>query len=134
MMRKEPDITRWIRRIAAGFIARAGLDQLGHFVIWIVVGMTSQTVKQSVTAASGVLLLALAAALWVRRAIRPILLASVPLAVIATALSYRVALAERGIAIASRQAVPMWVAFAVFVIVATYAARWVWRQDPRGAR
>ena len=122
-----------IRRHVAVFIAITSLRELTPLVIWLAFGTAPQTVEQSVSIASGVLLLALAAALWSGRAIRPALLASAPVAVIATALSYRVALAERGIAVASRQALPMWVGFAVFVVIAAYAAWWMWRQAPRAA-
>ena len=123
----------WSRRYIALFIALAGLRDLTPLVLWLFFAAGPQTMAERVEIASGGLLLALAAALWTGRAVRPALLASAPIVVSATALSYHAALVERGVEVTSRQALPMWGALAVFAVLAGYAVRWMWRLTPRAA-
>ena len=123
----------WTRRYLSVCIAVMGLRDLTPLLIWLAFGTAPQTAEQRVSIAAGLLILILAAALWAGRGIRPALLASVPVAVVATALGYRVALAERGIVVASRQALPVWAGFAIFAVIVGYGVRWMWRQAPRAA-
>ena len=121
-------------RFTIAFVAIFGLSDVMRTVAPLFLWPDpTQRLEASVQFAGGVLLLALAVALWSEQGIRPILVLCVPAVVVGVGLRYRAIMVGYGVPPLSAKALPMWAVLVAFTWMLVVVARWMWRIAPRRA-